>query len=318
MPKHSLDIFDEIQTLEGLLLRPEDKRWLEKPLSQSRSAATVLYLGCNILRTPHLAQTIIAIFQHIREDFVALGGPYFCCGAPYERIEGIEGARECGVRLFSYFQQFKPRQVVFWCPGCLNFCKNVLAISESFRLIHVSEFLAENREKLTFTHVLPTKVALHYHCGSLDSDLQAVAARALLAAVPGVELMDIGSNNAWGRNCTGELRKRMGLEAWKASIEPFFHKAVALNAEVFATLYHGCLRAYARYEKDFPLTIEHYLTTVGRSLGIAFQDKYKQYLLWKDKSRILEDSYSCLKANRLPLELASSVVERVFIREEGL
>lgn len=64
--------------------------------------------------------------------------------------------------------------------------------------------------------------------------------------------------------------------------------------------------------------IEHYLTTVGRSLGIAFQDKYKQYLLWKDKSRILEDNSPCLKANQLPLELASSVVERVFIREEGL
>ena len=313
-----MHLFREIQTLQGLLLSPEEKRWLEKPQAQPSSRATVLYLGCNILRTPHLAQTVTAFFRCLGEDFIALGGAAYCCGVPYEREVGIEGGRRQGERLASRLEQLQPKQVVMWCPGCLHFYRHVLSLSGSFQLLHVTEFLAENRDKLTFTPQPPTKVTLHCHTGSPESDRQAAAARALLAAVPGVELVDIGSSDAWGRNCSGVQRDRMGREAWEAVIKPFFDKAAAAGADVFATMYHGCQRMYAGYQDDYPFTIEHYLTVVGRALGINYPDKYKQYLLWKDRGGILEDSYPCMEANRVRREQAIATIDRVFVADGGL
>lgn len=318
MPRHPVHMFKEVQTLEGLLMRPEEKDWLEKPPPRPHPRATVLYLGCNILRTPHLAQTVTAIFRCLGEDFIALGGPAFCCGVPYEREGGIEGARYQGERLASRLQQFQPQRVVMWCPGCFHFYKHVLSLSGTFELLHVTEFLAESRDRFTFTPQPATKVALHYHCGSPDAERQAAAAQALLTAIPGVELLDIGSSDAWGRNCSGSLRDRMGTEAWAALITPFFQKTALLGADVFATLYHGCHRMYAGYEKDYPFAIEHYLAVVARALGIAYPDNYKQYLLWENSNRILEDARTCLEDNRVPPEQAKATVEHVFVKHCGL
>lgn len=317
-PEEPLPIFKEVRALEGLLIKAEAKDWLERPPAKPPARATVLYLGCNILRTPHLAQTVTALFRRMGEDFVALGGPAFCCGVPFQNLGAGDRGRSWGERLASQLEQFRPQRVVMWCPGCLNYYEKVLALSGPFRLQHVSEFLAEKRDKLPFSPLPPVKVALHYHSDSPAAERQAAAARALLAAVPGVELLEIGSSPAWGRNCSGNLRERMGRAAWEALITPFFQRAAALRADVFATLYHGCQRMYAGYQKDFPFTIEHYLSVVARALGIAYPDKYKEYLLWKERDRILQDAAPCLQANHVPAELAAAVVEQVFVNDCGL
>src|SRR3990172_2645089 len=264
MPKaeESVPLFREVQTLEGLLIREEEKDWIERRQAEPSPRPTVLYLGCNILRTPHLA--------------------------------------------------------VMWCPGCLHYYERVLALSGPFRLQHGTEFLAENRDRLTLAPIPATRVALHYHSGSPAAERHATAARALLAAVPGVELLEIGTSVTWGRNCSGILRDGMGQEAWQALITPFFQKAAALGADIFATLYHGCQRMYAGYEEGFPFAIEHYLSVVARALGIAYPDRYKKYLLWKDRDRILEDASPCMKVNHVKADLAAAVVEHVFVNDRGL
>lgn len=312
------ETFKEIRTLESLLLRPQDKGWLEKPPSQPSPAATILNLGCNILRTPHLAQTLVGICQQLGEDFIALGGPAFSCGVHFPNEGAMGKGRQQGERLAAHFERFKPQQVVMWCPGCLYYYKNILPLSGPFRLLHITEFLAEKRDRLTFAPLPPTKVALHYHCGTPDADRQAAAARALLGTVPGIEVVEMGSTPAWGRQCSGNLRERMGQQAWEALIMPYFEKAATAGVQVFATLYHGCHRMYAGYEGRFPFTIENYLTLLGRALGIVYPDKYKRYLLWKDACRILEDSHPCVEANRLPLEQAIATVENVFVKDCGL
>ena len=320
MPKaeESVPLFREVQTLEGLLIREEEKDWIERRQAEPSPRPTVLYLGCNILRTPHLAQTVTALFRRMGEDFVALGGPAFCCGAPFRTEGEKDRGRPWGEKLASHFERFQPQRVVMWCPGCLHYYERVLALSGPFRLQHVTEFLAENRDRLTLAPIPATRVALHYHSGSPAAERHATAARALLAAVPGVELLEIGTSVTWGRNCSGILRDGMGQEAWQALITPFFQKAAALGADIFATLYHGCQRMYAGYEEGFPFAIEHYLSVVARALGIAYPDRYKKYLLWKDRDRILEDASPCMKVNHVKADLAAAVVEHVFVNDRGL
>lgn len=318
MLKHPVGLFRELQALEGLQVRPEEKTWLEKPRPERTSSPTVLYLGCNILRTPHLAQIVTDVFRRLGDPFVALGGPAFCCGVPYQKEEGTQVARRIGTRLADRLAQYRPRQVVVWCPGCFHFCKEVLSLSGLYDLVHVAEFLAENKHKLALAPQPPTRVALHYHCCSPDAERQAAAARTLLTAVPGLEVVEIGSDSAWGRSCSGNLRDSMGRQAWEASTRSYLEKAAAAGATIFATLYHGCHRMYAGHQAEFPFNIEHYLTVIGQALGFAYPDRYKEYLLWKDPSRILDDASSRLEANRVPYQRAIAAVDHVFVQGRGL
>lgn len=315
LPRDVRERFRDLRALEGMLITPEDRVWLEKPPARPAPKPTVLYLGCNILRTPHLAQTIVALFEHIGEDFVALGGTAFCCGLPVQTTENR--GQSWGERLTIQFGHFQPRQVVMWCPSCLYYHQEVLALATPYPVVHVTEFLAENKHRFSFSPLPPTRIALHYHCGSPAQDRQAAAVRSLLAAVPGIETREIGSLPTWGRNCAGNQRDRMGREAWDSLITPFFDKATALQADVFATAYHGCLRMYGGYEKGQPFSVEHYLSVVARALGITYPDKYKQYLHWKDEEAILQDASANMKASSVTASSASPVVKRIFVDDCG-
>jgi len=310
-------VFQEVEILKSLMLHPDEQSWIEKPPHRVQPVPTLLYLGCNILRTPHLARTVTAVFEKSGEDFLSLGGPNFCCGLPFEYEGKREDASRWGERLVNQFQRFQPERVVMWCPGCLNFYRNVLQISSPFRLLHVTEFLAERRDRFSFTPQPDTKIALHYHVGSPDIERQAEAARTLLRAVPGLEILEIGSSEALGRNCSGRSRDGMGREAWDALLMSFFQKADEMNADVFATLYHGCHRTHACYEDRFSFAIEHYLTSLARALGIEYPDKYKEYMAWRDRERILEDARDRLTANRIELDLAIPLIDHVFVEGKG-
>ena len=47
---------------------------------QERAYDIVLYLGCNILRTPDVAADVVTVFRALGLDFIAVAGVQFCCG----------------------------------------------------------------------------------------------------------------------------------------------------------------------------------------------------------------------------------------------
>lgn len=310
-------LFKETEILEGMMLKPDEKVWHYKPLKEPRQVDTVLYLGYGVLRTPHLAQTAVSILESLGENFVALAGPAFCCGIPFEYFDGKkEAARRVGERSASQYRRFNPKQVVMWCPSCVHYYV-AIDLEESFKIVHLSEFLAANSHRLRFKLHFPTKVALHYHSGSPEVDGQAKCARTVLEAVPGVELVEIGTSDAFGRACAGMLRDQMGREAWDDLCTGFIQKAVDAGANVFATSYHGCHRMFTSYQDRYPLPIEHYLTFVARAMGIEYRDKYKDYILWGDRKKIMEDASLCLRANGIDEESSSPLIDKYFIRKSG-
>src|SRR6266702_1842242 len=55
---------------------PGERRWrLPPPARAPEPHRIVLYLGCNVLRTSHMIQTITAIFDRLGLDYVAVGAP---------------------------------------------------------------------------------------------------------------------------------------------------------------------------------------------------------------------------------------------------
>ena len=90
----------------------------------------------------------------------------------------------------------------------------------------------------------------------------------------------------------------------------FVEQAVERGADTFATLYHGCQRHMCRYEADYPVKVEHYLTLVGRALGIEHEDLHKKHVLSGDIDAIMEETSPCAAANNISPEEARLTIER--------
>ncbi len=68
--------FQEINVLHGLQSPPEERDWLLGiPKGEVEPVDTLLYLGCNVLRTSHLINTVTDVFKLLGEEFVTVGGP---------------------------------------------------------------------------------------------------------------------------------------------------------------------------------------------------------------------------------------------------
>lgn len=307
--------FREIDVLHGMQSKPEERDWLlTVPKGEVRQAQVVLYMGCNVMRTTHLMRTVTDVFKLLEVDFVSVGGAAYCCGIQHYQQGDKEASLSVAQTTVKNFERFKPEQVVMWCPSCIFFYDDVMDMRESFSFQHVTQFLAERLSQLDLKPQPPQKVALHYHTGGEQTDDEARAAWALLSAVPGIELVDIGTDVKWQRRCTPAVQESLGEDGWEALARESIQNAVDAEADVYATIYHGCQRSLCGFEGQYPLKVEHYLTVMGRALGIEYEDQYKKHMLSGDAMEIMDDITPCAVASGISLEEARATVEKNFVK----
>ena len=105
----------------------------------------------------------------------------------------------------------------------------------------------------------------------------------------------------------------MGADDGAGTATGVVEQAIVKGADTFATLYHGCQRNMCRYEADYPGKVEHYLTLVGRALGIEHEDLHKKHVLSGDVDAIMEETSPCAVANGIPLEEARQAIEKNYV-----
>jgi len=171
----------------------------------------------------------------------------------------------------------------------------------------------QNLDKLDFKPQPEAKVSLHYHTGREQSDIEARSAFQLLSLLPGIEVADLGSDARLSRHCTAAAREKTGAEIWDGIIKGSFDRAVEENVDIYSTLYHGCQRDLCRHEKDYPLRVDHYLTLVGRALGIEHEDLYKKYMMMGDLEGILAETSPCSVASGIKPEEAREIIQKTFV-----
>jgi heterodisulfide reductase subunit D len=306
--------FGEIMQTHDLLTRKTERSWrLTAPRDGDRHDI-VLYLGCNVLRTSHMVQTAAAIFDRLGLDYVAVGGPTYCCGIQHHRRGQTASGERYAHHTVELLRKMAPREVVMWCPSCIHFYDEVLQADLPFPKRHTAEFLAERLERgeFTFTRRVDATIALHYHRASPPRQREGRAGRRLLEAVPGLEVVEFEPDLRWGRTCTPALPEELGAETWRRMALDDIDRARAAGATHLAGIYHGCHRELCRFERERPIVVEHYLTPFARALGIEFEDVYKKYTLWGDPERILEDATPCMAANGLDPESARGLVVKTF------
>ena len=304
--------FREMRLTYDMTTMPEDKNWEAVPPTKSEHHEVVLYLGCNVLRTSHMIRTVTAVMDMLGVDYVAVGGPAYCCGIVHHRNGDEELAQSLGTNAVRYFESFTPERVVMWCPSCIMYYDEMFQVPSSFETQHVTEFLVDHLDEFNFVQESQSRVALHYHSDRPRRLQEAAAAERLLSAVPGLEYIKVDTDARLGGSCSPNTQEVTGMDTWQQIIDGQLRKAQELGADTLATLYHGCQRTMCAYEDEYPLNIEHYLSVFARALGIEYEDKYKKYRLWADPKLTLSDMAPCMEANGVNLAQAEQIVTTTF------
>ena len=300
--------FGEIRLIHDLTSRTDERTWrLTAPEARPARKSIVLYLGCNVLRTSHLVRTVTAVFDRLGLDYVAVGGPTYCCGIVHHQQGDTAAGDGMGQRTLQLFERYEPDDVVMWCPSCIYFYYEVLHATVPYRVRHTTEFLLAQLPRVSFTQRVERAVALHAHAVGEARQREAHACRELLAAVPGVRVVPLESEPRFGRSCAPAIPLALGHQIWDALVRDEIELARSRGA-----IYHGCQRMTCGFEAEGRITIEHYLSVFARALGIEFEDQFKKYRLWGDPERVLEDTTPCMQANGVDPEKARALVMATF------
>ena len=303
-------MYRDILLTHDLTTPAEPARWrATPPETDPEPHDIVLYLGCNVLRNSDMVRTATEMLDLLGVDFTVVGGPAYCCGIVQHREGDTPRAQHMGAQTVEFLRRYDPKEVILWCPSCTFYYDEIFQAETPFPRRHMTEFLADRIDQFTFVQDVPRRIAMHYHSNRPQRLREADAARRLLAAVPGVSLVEIGSTTEFGTICSPQA----GVgPPWQQRVRDQLRQAEDAGADTFATLYHGCQRLICVYEEESPLQVEHVLSLFARGLGITHEDTYKKYRLWRDPARVTADLAPCMQERGIAPARASDLVERYF------
>jgi hypothetical protein len=306
--------FAEINTFADLQFMPGEKPYIDRPSAPTDRKDLLLYLGCNVLRTAHLARTVIGVLRAMGFDFNAAGGPAHCCGIIHQQNNDTKGAQALAANSMRHFAKYGATRVLMWCPSCNDHYDEVVAKEQhvGFRYEHVTEFIARHLERIRFLRRVEKRVAMHCHIGHAQSLLDSACAQVILGAIPGVELIELDEAAIPGRHCNPKWIWQMGRAQWRRTIDGMLDAAKHARIDVLATLYHSCHREICQQESNYPFAVVNYVTLLGEAMGIEYPDLYKRYKLVGDPEAIFNQVQAYVRANHLDPDRVREVLRSAF------
>ncbi len=241
--------------------------WHSQPRAGTADQRATLWLGCNVLRTPHLAQLAASVVRLLNPELSILGGPSHCCGSPMTERSDRERAL---ARTISHFQAEGAPTLISWCPSChTNLRKGSEAAEWGFDELHVTEFIARRLGRLELKPRLSARVMLHGHTGTPDRDRDIENCRKLLAAIPGVEIVAEHSDAELGLHCVPMLlAPQIGIAGFEGKIAGLLRSTRETGADMLLTIYHSCYREIEKRLQVKSPVIENYITLLARALDL--------------------------------------------------
>jgi Fe-S oxidoreductase len=302
-----------IRLLAGTQMMPEQYRRLTGLSPQMKSRADVIfYLGCNVLRTPHIIFNVMDILEVMELDYEVLGGVNHCCGIAHFRTQGdLDASDRVESHTLQCFAEFRPQQVLTWCPSCqLHLGETTAGVTEqSYSLGHISQFLADRIDDLRprFVKAVPKRVALHEHNGIAGISGHV---RALLQAIPGLELVDIEQLVEPGYTCGGGSLGLVPL-AQQDVHQHLLESAKAAGVELLALVYHGCHRVLCDAQGRYPFEVKNFTSVIVEALGLEpHEDLFQRYKLHQDVSKVIADAEPFIRAQGMdPTAVAAALTD---------
>lgn len=318
------DYFRRVQDMKKLQVDAADIKWLERYEKPAERHSNVLYLGCNIFRTPHIAKQVIQVFEHLDVDFVAVGGIQYCCGVIWDDSNDIAQGQGVSRRTIERLESHGPQRVIMWCPSCnVHFADKVMGRDRKepdFEITHATQFLADIAKQpkgLPWRQEVKKRVVLHAHSGREgheEGQRRALddreAALTLLGQVPGLEIIEtIVSEPEMDYDC-GPAARKLDRSTFRDHQRETIRKALDRDAEQIVTISHACQREWCG-ENTGQLGFRNYISVVAEGLGLPVQIDYLS-MLKADRSvdEIIETSRVAWASHGMTAEQAREIVER--------
>ena len=278
-------------------------------------ADVIMYLGCNVLKTPHIALLCLDVLDRLGTTYTVLGGPANCCGVIQFRAGDTKTAGRVGGTTVAGFAATGIPRVLTWCPTCNIQLGEIMLPSSSagFALEHVVPYIASRLDRLTphLVHPVRKRVALHEHPGVAGVSEGVVK---ILNAIPGLELVDLGQPRV-GYMCNSlapvaDYKRELHARELAA--------AEAAGVDCLVGIYHACHRELCAHERDYPFAIVNFLELVGQSMGVERQDLFKQWKMMQDVDRVLAEVSSETAQAGLDAEAVRQVMVAAITGEQPL
>jgi heterodisulfide reductase subunit D len=155
------------------------------------------------------------------------------------------------------------------------------------------------------------RVALHRHPGVAGV---VEAAEALLAAVPGLTLVDL-------------QQPAVGLQSVNLGTLPAYKRELYLNElraaaaagiDALVAVYHSDHRELCAHERDWPFRIVNILEVLGASMGLHQEDRFKQLKIMQDADAIVAECRDLIARHALDPATARAVVVRAMLGDQPL
>ncbi|MEX0869401.1 MAG: heterodisulfide reductase-related iron-sulfur binding cluster [Nitriliruptoraceae bacterium] len=250
------DFFQSIASQMRERLGQLEPNWQERYETPTHAHDVILYLGCNVLRTPQVAHDVTRVFEKLGLNFTSVGGAQFCCGVPWARAGDTDKQERVAETTVERFASFGASTLVLWCPSCrVHFSESDLTQtieSRDIDVIDAAEFLAgladDGRIAWRQASTAPQRVMLHAHAGRETSEPERTRAsndqrnvERILAAMPGIEIVGTAVvASELGYHCGfAEVNEPV----YESQIRQLDEQARQAGAEAIVTISHACQRS---------------------------------------------------------------------------
>jgi hypothetical protein len=268
----------------GRLLAPEGFRWeIELPL-QAREVPLILHISCNAHYTifvPYLAEQIL---KRLGVPFVIMGGPESCCGSIHMNLGDPDLEVEAATKAQLHFRRAKPKTVLSFCPDCDEMFEKHRLAGRSFHHSNVSELLLDHVESLRpLLKPVRKRVIMHYHDINEQRKNDSDRALALIREIPGLEIIPAQLAHGPGIHCQTVHPMPPDDQA------KMFDEARRLGADALVVPYHSCYRQHVKMQMQYGVETHHFFSLIAMSLGIAFDEPFKQLRLLDSVDRVMDE-----------------------------
>ena len=275
----------------------------------------VMYLGCNVLKTPHIALLCLEVLARLGTRYKVFAGPAYCCGVIQYRAGDTKTSGRIGGNTVAGFAGTGAPRLLTWCPTCnIQLSEIVMPSTDaSFNLEHVVPYIAARIERLRphFIHSINKRVALHEHPGVAGVTEGTVK---ILTAIPGLELVDLEQPRV-GYMCNSLAP----VPAYKRALHAReLDAAAAAGVDYLAGIYHACHRELCAHETTSPFKIVNFLELVGEAMGVEKTDLFKQWKMMQDVDRVLAEVAEQATMAGLNLESVREVLVAHMLGEQPL